>query len=613
MDSARTLTCAKHLAPSLQTITSLCEQILDTSLPSTNRISACNALCRLLDEYLPEPALLDSVLGDLVKLLIPSINMGVLEMLANPSTSSDTDVKRVHQLPFQVLQVAHKVRGTKLVVRHYPHDVNSFSLCARLTLFAATHLTAPAFWRVRATLFYWLANVALMPFALRSLAADDVIDALANAALDALSSASPSAYAAALFLARFVTRKDASHLLNLAIDKCSATALDAKANTPARHGAMRALCAIFKFGRRDVLVPHATVAMQVATHTADLPQVSTIDAQLATKLAQRVALVHLPPRTCTWRYSRGQRILFGTTVPHLSEDNGTENEEPVVSISVEAQEDVERALAVVLGALENRDTVVRWSGAKGVGRVTARLDAELGGDVISHVLGTFDAAGDPGAWNGACLAVAELVRRGLILPGSAMFRRTLSAMERAAAFDVRRGAHSVGEHVRDAACYVVWALARAYDAADVREYAQRITRAMIRVALFDRELHCRRAAAAALQECVGRMPAEVIAEGIFLVSVADFFALTDRVNAFVDIAAAIGRVADGEYFDCIVEELKSAKLTHWDAAIRSLAAKALLRQVANDRNGVIVKKIIPQLIDVALKKYVLWCWNTECS
>ena len=36
-------------------------------------------------------------------------------------------------------------------------------------------------------------------------------------------------------------------------------------------------------------------------------------------------------------------------------------------------------------------------------------------------------------------------------------------IQRALAFDVRRGPHSIGAHVRDAAAYVCWACARAYE------------------------------------------------------------------------------------------------------------------------------------------------------
>ena len=63
-------------------------------------------------------------------------------------------------------------------------------------------------------------------------------------------------------------------------------------------------------------------------------------------------------------------------------------------------------------------------------------------------------------WHGGCLALAELARRGLLLPSH--LEEVVPLVTRALLFDQRRGAHSVGAHVRDAACYVCWAFARAY-------------------------------------------------------------------------------------------------------------------------------------------------------
>ncbi len=55
-----------------------------------------------------------------------------------------------------------------------------------------------------------------------------------------------------------------------------------------------------------------------------------------------------------------------------------------------------RLRQVLLTALRDRDTVVRWSGAKGLARVTARLPQNLGTDVIDCVLDLFGATGDGG-------------------------------------------------------------------------------------------------------------------------------------------------------------------------------------------------------------------------
>ena len=52
----------------------------------------------------------------------------------------------------------------------------------------------------------------------------------------------------------------------------------------------------------------------------------------------------------------------------------------------------------------------------GVGRVTSRLPKELADDVVDSLLQLFSLRETDGAWHGGCLALAELARRGLLLP-----------------------------------------------------------------------------------------------------------------------------------------------------------------------------------------------------
>ena len=43
-------------------------------------------------------------------------------------------------------------------------------------------------------------------------------------------------------------------------------------------------------------------------------------------------------------------------------------------------------------------------------------------------------------------------------------------------YDERRGNFSVGAHVRDAACYVCWAFARAYDPLEIAPYVNDVAK-----------------------------------------------------------------------------------------------------------------------------------------
>lgn len=52
--------------------------------------------------------------------------------------------------------------------------------------------------------------------------------------------------------------------------------------------------------------------------------------------------------------------------------------------------------------------VYRWSAAKGVGRVTARLPKELADEVVGSVLELLGPRENDAAWHGGCIALAEL-------------------------------------------------------------------------------------------------------------------------------------------------------------------------------------------------------------
>jgi hypothetical protein len=73
---------------------------------------------------------------------------------------------------------------------------------------------------------------------------------------------------------------------------------------------------------------------------------------------------------------------------------------------------------------------------------------------------------------------------------------------------------SVGAHVRDAAAYVCWAFARAYTPEALGAAATQLAPALITMACYDREVNCRRAAAAAYQ--VGHLNRrELLCQGLW--------------------------------------------------------------------------------------------------
>jgi hypothetical protein len=94
---------------------------------------------------------------------------------------------------------------------------------------------------------------------------------------------------------------------------------------------------------------------------------------------------------------------------------------------------------------------------------------------------------------------------------------------------------------------------------------------LVALCVYDRETNCRRAAAAAFQENVGRQGQ--FPHGIEIVTAADFFSVGNRARAFLQIAPQIA--AFEEYRSVLVADLLDNKCRHWDRAVRELAAEAL--------------------------------------
>ncbi|KAG5538591.1 hypothetical protein RHGRI_019238 [Rhododendron griersonianum] len=344
------------------------------------------------------------------------------------------------------------------------------------------------------------------------------------------------------------------------------------------------------------------------------------------KLSQRIGLICLPHRSPSWRYvgevalvllhstlnrgfsglriNLGRHGMLGKKIsenlpqridnPGYHVANVNANSDPNAGCpqeeDMEVPEIVEEIIGLLLSGLRDTDTVVRWSAAKGIGRVTSRLTYTLSDEVLSSILELFSPGEGDGSWHGGCMALAELARRGLLLPIS--FAKVIPVVVKALHYDIRRGPHSVGSHVRDAAAYVCWAFGRAYYHRDMESVLEQLAPHLLTVACYDREVNCRRAAAAAFQENVGRQGN--YPHGIDIVNTADYFALSSRSNSYLYVAVCIAQY-DG-YLGPFVDELLNNKICHWDKGLRELAANALAALVKYDPEyfaNFVLEKLIP--------------------
>ncbi|XP_012933569.1 tubulin-specific chaperone D isoform X2 [Heterocephalus glaber] len=525
----------------------------------------------IMDKYQEQPHLLDPHLEWMMTSLLD-----IVQDKTSPGTL-------VH-LAFKFLYIITKVRGHKIFLRLFPHEVADVHPV--LAMISDQNPTDPETWETRYMLLLWLSVTCLIPFDLSRFdgnrgaqpgqAQMPVMDRVLQIAESYLLVSDKARDAAAVLVSKFITRPDVKErkmasFLDWSLSTLARSSFHAIDGVIAMDGTLQALAQIFKHGKREDCLPYATIVLQ-CLDSCRLPESNqTLLRKLGVKLVQRLGLTFLKPKVAAWRYQRGSRSLAANL--QLCAPAQSEQKLPVAPSDGDEDyhvpEGVESVIEQLLVGLKDRDTVVRWSAAKGIGRMAGRLPRELADDVVGSVLDCFSFQETDKAWHGGCLALAELGRRGLLLPSR--LPEVVAVILRAVTYEEKRGAFSVGANVRDAACYVCWAFARAYDPQELESFVAAIASALVIASVFDRNVNCRRAASAAFQENVGRQG--TFPHGIDIVTTADYFAVGNTANCFLSISVSIAGFP--EYTQPMIDHLIAKKVSHWDGTIRELSAKAL--------------------------------------
>ncbi|XP_071029640.1 tubulin-specific chaperone D-like [Oncorhynchus clarkii lewisi] len=559
--------------------------------------SAIERFLVIMDRYQEQPHLLDPHLEWMLNLLLELIR------------SEQSPPLLVH-LGFKFLYIISKVRGYKIFMQLFPHEVADVQPV--LDLLCRQDPRDPETWETRYMLLLWLSMTCLIPFDLSRLdghltsdpsqTREPIMDRILAIAKSYLMVTDKSRDAASVLVSKFVTRPDVKlkrlgDFLDWSLTTISQASDQTMGGTVILDGALQSLAQLFKHGKRDDFLQYAPVVLQCLDQCQVAESSQATLRKLGVKLVQRLGLTFLKPRLAKWRYQRGSRSLAanlslsqsGSTVQAVSPDMETQSQEEDYDIP----EEVENVIEQLLGGLKDKETIVRWSAAKGIGRVTGRLPRELADEVVGSVLDCFSFQETDNAWHGGCLALAELGRRGLLVPSR--LPDVVPLILKALVYDEKRGACSVGSNVRDAACYVCWAFARAYEPTELKPFVTQIACALVITAVFDRNINCRRAASAAFQENVGRQG--TFPYGIDIVVAADYFAVGNLNNCYLSISVYIASFP--EYTRPMIDHLVAMKINHWDGVIRQLATKAL-HNLTPQAPDYMATTVMPQLLPIAL-------------
>jgi tubulin-specific chaperone D len=465
----------------------------------------------IISKYQEQPELLDSILSKFLSPMISYLQKYLRERVkgSNPPYQISTNLKNI----FDIVYNMSKVRGMKTVIKFFPHDVEDLEI---LVDFIINIQLSSSEWYVHYVLLLWLSMVVIVPFDLETIDSkmegeESLLTKIINFCENFLKSTGVNREASCKVIAKILTRPDVikeGHL-DAFIEEMK-TRYHENINNSTKifilTGILQVLCEIFKTGQRDDLKIRIEAVFDTfvkTKSTSDFVESSSMLKKLRVKFVHKLGLIYLKPRVASWRYKMGSRSLLENLklLPKESEEHDTgfnydENEED--DDMEEINSDLETIISILLEHLKDPDTSIRWAAAKGIGKITGRLTLEFADQIVEEVLQCFDENETDSSWQGGCLALAELCRGGLLLP--ARLVEVVPKIKQALLYDVNRGNRSVGAHVRDAACYVVWSFARSFIKDIMRPHVESLSTHLCIMFLFDREVNCRRAASAAFQE-----------------------------------------------------------------------------------------------------------------
>jgi len=549
---------------------------------------------RVVGMYQEQPQLLDSLLEMCVR---------VLSSCLGSCVEMTWDEGMVYVSRF--LYTLCRVRGYKMVLRCMPCDVEYvepvFGMVRRMVGCASGSSRGSgvdksteeglAWWECEYVLFMWSSQLAMVPFHFSVIdsSVDTVLDVqnkvvnttssipmvagLLEACRAALAFSTSVREMAAVCLGRMLTRPDMGRALEefgeWVVDEIQVKKDDGVWSRFCIPGVVLTLATVYKWGSvNDPSVVECVMRFLPLMMESDgvfgrYQENNPLVRALVKKVIQRGALVCVSTQ-------------------------GSNNESML--------DVIEMAIGSLLDGLSDSDTIVRWSCAKGVGRIAAKLPRDVLDDVLDSILQLVDGSVNElvteDSWHGTCLAIAELSRRDLI--ASHRVDDIVPVIATGLEYDVRRGFTSVGTNVRDAAAYVCWALARRSESrVDMVGAFEKLGPVLMTTACYDREVNCRRAAAAAFQECVGRLGS--VSYGIDILTVADYFTVSLRQSAYLQVAPEVARFPG--YHTVFAKHLLDKKLVHWEASMRELSALGLASIVDVDvefHKAVSLERLLPR-------------------
>ncbi len=396
-----------------------------------------------------------------------------------------------------------KICGLNRIRAYLPHETNLVKPFFNLAPQLVHHVS----WEVRSITFLWASLIVLVPF--KSLPKDSLMS-MVEIAKGKLTIFGKEGKTAALFLSCACRRSDCDSLIDqllhwiLLNDHCS-------------FGILQLLCNLMK----DSVVK--------GDHEASLTKIAAKYKQLCQDTSSFKLYI---------RFTQYMALFF---TDHL-----------------------ESALGLHLSSLSHRDTDIRWTAAKGIGKMSGQMGESFAQEIVDSMISVKNPA--PELLQGVGLTIGQL----FMYFDIAEMGKVMEFLKVCLKFEKSKGTYAIGGYVRDAACYACWSWAK-YRTSKPGDMVLVIANHLLALTLFDREISVRRAACAAFQELTGRTTA--VPQGIKLLESINYFTISSTKNCFENLSHSVLRMED--YRDHLMEHLVHISLPSFDKNIRVLASDTL--------------------------------------
>ncbi|KAG7814318.1 hypothetical protein KL921_000592 [Ogataea angusta] len=491
---------------------------------------ALKALLDLIGQFQPNPQLLDTRLRSFVGRLVSVYRRVLAEELA---CGEQTGVIFYHLA---------KIRGIKVVSNCLTSDL--YLLTAVLDRVDGLGDNDRAQWQETFFLLVWLSILVLVPFALEKIR-PSLSKAIFDLSRKYLQSSGKESDAAALLMARLLSRADCAPLLQgFVADNFNSLAWEQKSI----------------FEQLGLLMTTNHLFRLCAPQTLEL-----FGQRLLVLIANEL---DTPNASCLRFFVKN----LGKLGVHF-----------VRTSDYDAVEEICNYLFDFVG---HASTVIRYSVAKQLAKISGLLPQQLRNDVVRALVAQLELSADGRVdaesidvelFHGVLLAIGEQARTRQL--DKAFLPELAALLHQTLFLEQYRVTHAVGSNVRDATCFIIWSLAKRYKTNEVGlELWWAFFRDLVLCCCFDKELIVRRASAACVQEVVGRH-GEIFDRNdkhslkVKLIETLDYTALGQLDRAF---ASSLDICELGLLQREIQAALEHAVL-HRDYEIRTRAAKTLRR------------------------------------